>query len=112
MRVTAPVWGRRSACRSSTLGSMLGSDVQAAITTGYCHRPLGRGAAPNPLFNFYRTRDGRPRRVVGSAVPFTATPAAARGAAAELGEQTEEVLLEAGYGWEDIARLKELGVLG
>ena len=192
---------------------MLGSDVQAAITTGYCHRPLGRGAAPNPLFNFYRTRDGRwlhlimlqpdrhwtsfcraigredlvadarfasapirfqhcrdliaildpifasrtleewaaaldaegcywgkvqsveevtedpqaeatdafvavglpdgrPLRVVASPVRFTATPAAPRGAAPELGQHTEEVLLEAGYGWEDIARLKDLGVLG
>ena len=56
--------------------------------------------------------DGRPLRVVASPVRFTATPAAPRGAAPELGQHTEEVLLEAGYGWEDIARLKELGVLG
>src|SRR4029077_3222641 len=38
---------------------MLGSDIQAAITTGYCHTPGGRRAAPNPLFNFYRTKDAR-----------------------------------------------------
>jgi len=38
---------------------MLGSDLQAAVTTGYCHTPGGRRAAPNPLFNFYRTRDDR-----------------------------------------------------
>src|SRR5207245_579009 len=38
---------------------MLATDIQAAITTGYCHTPGGRRAAPNPLFNFYRTGDGR-----------------------------------------------------
>lgn len=31
-------------------------------------------------------------------------------AAPEFGEHTEEILLECGYGWEDIARLKEEGV--
>jgi crotonobetainyl-CoA:carnitine CoA-transferase CaiB-like acyl-CoA transferase len=192
---------------------MLGSDVQAAITTGYCHVPGGRGAAPNPLFNFYRTKDGRwlhlimlqpdrhwrtfcsaigraelvaderfatavarfvhcralieildpifasrtltewadvldrsecywgrvqvvaeviddaqaeavgafrtvelpdgrPLRIVASPHGFSATPATVAGAAPELGQHTEEVLLEAGYTWEDIARLKDTGVLG
>src|SRR3989442_10431922 len=38
---------------------MLASDIQAAITTRYCHTPGGRRAAPNPPFNFYPTRDGR-----------------------------------------------------
>src|SRR5204862_83759 len=38
---------------------MLATDIEAAITTGYCHTPGGRRAAPNPLFNFYRTSDGR-----------------------------------------------------
>jgi crotonobetainyl-CoA:carnitine CoA-transferase CaiB-like acyl-CoA transferase len=192
---------------------MLASDLQAAITTGYCHTPGGRSAAPNPLFNFYRTKDGRwlhlimlqpdrhwavfcramgrddliddarfveapvrfmhcreliaildplfasrtlaqwaeildragcywgkvqsveevtvdpqaeaieafapttlpdgrPLRIVKSPVRFTATPAEVQGPAPELGQHTEEVLLEAGYGWEDIARLKDAGVLG
>ena len=192
---------------------MLASDIQAAITTGYCHTPGGRRGAPNPLFNFYRTRDGRwlhlimlqpdrhwaafcgalgrddlrddarfadalvrfqhcreliaildptfasrtlaewaatldaadcywgrvqsveevvddpqaaalgafasttlpdgrPLRIVKSPMTFTATPAAVNAAAPELGQHTEEVLLEAGYGWDDIARLKDAGVLG
>ncbi len=192
---------------------MLASDIQAAITTGYCHTPGGRRAAPNPLFNFYRTRDGRwlhlvmlqpdrhwaafcraigrealrdderfataiirfqhcreliaildplfaertleewadvldendcywgrvqtvaevsedpqaealgafaktalpdgrPLRVVKSPVGFGGTPAAVRGPAPELGQHTEEVLLEAGYDWAEIARLKDVGVLG
>jgi crotonobetainyl-CoA:carnitine CoA-transferase CaiB-like acyl-CoA transferase len=192
---------------------MLASDIQAAITTGYCHAPGGRRAAPNPLFNFYRTRDdrwlhlimlqpdrhwrafcaavgrpdvaederfadalvrfqhareliaildplfatrtlaewgaildasgcfwgtvqsvadvvsdpqaeaigafaettlpdGRPLRIVKSPVRFEGTPTAVSGPAPELGQHTEEVLLEAGYGWDDIARLKESGALG
>jgi crotonobetainyl-CoA:carnitine CoA-transferase CaiB-like acyl-CoA transferase len=192
---------------------MLGSDIQAAITTGYCHTPLGRRAAPNPLFNFYRTKDdrwlhlimlqpdrhwarfceavglaecvgdprfqdaaarfqhcreliaildplfasrtlsewagvldradcywgrvqsiaeltedsqassidafvtvelpdGRPLRLVSSPIGFRGTPAAVRGPAPELGQHTEEILLEVGYSWEDIGRLKEGGVLG
>jgi len=192
---------------------MLASDVQVAITTGYCHMPGGRAAAPNPLFNFYRTMDnrwlhlvmlqpdrhwaafcralgrddlrvdarfatalirfqhcreliaildpifasrpldewarildaedcywgrvqtvaevaddpqaaalgtfadaalpdGRPLRVVRSPIGFGATPAAVQGPAPELGQHTEEVLLEAGYDWEQIARLKDAGALG
>jgi formyl-CoA transferase len=35
-----------------------------------------------------------------------------QGTAPELGQHTEEVLLEAGYGWDDIARLKDAGALG
>src|SRR5581483_7624750 len=192
---------------------MLGSDIQAAITTGYCHTPGGRRAAPNPLFNFYRTKDGRwlhlimlqpdrhwsafcaaidrpdlardprfadapsrfrhcreliaildplfaartlaawaealdragcywgtvqsvaevaedpqaaaieafatvalpdgrPLRLVKSPTAFSSTPAAVAGPAPELGQHTEEVLLDAGYGWDDIARLKDAGALG
>jgi crotonobetainyl-CoA:carnitine CoA-transferase CaiB-like acyl-CoA transferase len=192
---------------------MLASDVQAALTTGYCHTPGGRRAAPNPLFNFYHTKDGRwlhlimlqpdrhwerfcqamgredlrrdprfenaatrflncreliaildplfaertlaewaerldrtdcywgkvqsvaeviedpqaeavgafasialpdgkPLRILNSPVKFGATPATVTGTAPELGQHTEEVLLDAGYGWDDIARFKDAGVLG
>jgi crotonobetainyl-CoA:carnitine CoA-transferase CaiB-like acyl-CoA transferase len=208
--------GRGQEIRMSLFQSglwMLASDIQAAITTGYCHTPGGRRAAPNPLFNFYRTSDGRwlhlvmlqpdrhwrafcravgrddiaadprfagalvrfqhcrelialldpifaertlaewatildgadcywgrvqsvadvvddaqaaaigafaertlpdgrPLRIVKSPVVFTETPAAVQGTAPELGQHTEEVLLEAGYGWDDIARLKDAGALG
>jgi crotonobetainyl-CoA:carnitine CoA-transferase CaiB-like acyl-CoA transferase len=53
----------------------------------------------------------------GSALPMVATPVqfdGARGAptrAPEAGEHTEEVLLELGLGWDDIAALKERGVV-
>ncbi len=51
-------------------------------------------------------------RVVNSPVEFgNADPRAHRGAP-ELGQHTEEVALEAGLSWEEIARLKESGALG
>jgi crotonobetainyl-CoA:carnitine CoA-transferase CaiB-like acyl-CoA transferase len=192
---------------------MLGSDLQAAITTGYCHTPGGRRAAPNPLFNFYRTRDdrwihlimlqpdrhwpvfcraieredllhdsrfasavirfqhcreliaildpifaartladwaerldregcywgkvqtvaevaedpqvaaaggfhettladGRRLQVVASPMDFGSTPTAIRGPAPEHGQHTEEVLLEAGFTWDDIAKFRDARALG
>ena len=64
---------------------------------------------------YYETvphRSGRDIPIIKSPVEFTATPIEVRHAAPELGEHTEEVLLAHGYGWEDIARLREKGVFG
>lgn len=57
-------------------------------------------------------RTGQEIEVVRSPIEFSATPASVRHAAPELGEHTEEVLLEHGYTWEDIAALKEKGAIG
>jgi crotonobetainyl-CoA:carnitine CoA-transferase CaiB-like acyl-CoA transferase len=45
--------------------------------------------------------------VPGSPVRFSATPATPAGSAPELGQHTEEVLLELGYSWEEITHLAE-----
>jgi len=50
-------------------------------------------------------------RVVGSPYQLSETPAAPQGPPPELGQHTEEVLLEFGYSWEDLARLRETGVI-
>ena len=57
-------------------------------------------------------RSGDEIEVVRSPVDFGATPASVRYGAPELGEHTEEVLLEHGYSWDDIAHLKERGAIG
>ena len=49
--------------------------------------------------------------VPGSPVRFSDTPARAAADAPELGQHTEEVLLEVGYTWEQISELSESGVV-
>ena len=46
-------------------------------------------------------------RMVGFPWDFSRTPASVRREAPEFGQHTEEILLELGYSWEDISRLKE-----
>jgi crotonobetainyl-CoA:carnitine CoA-transferase CaiB-like acyl-CoA transferase len=48
---------------------------------------------------------------IASPVNLSETPAAMRRPAPEFSQHTEEVLLEMGYAWEDIARLKEQGII-
>ncbi|MGO9455025.1 MAG: CaiB/BaiF CoA transferase family protein [Candidatus Binataceae bacterium] len=51
-------------------------------------------------------------RVVNSPIEFGGVDPQPHRAAPELGQHTEEVALEAGLSWEDIARLKESGAIG
>ena len=46
-------------------------------------------------------------RLLNSPVQFTDTPAKITGVAPQLGAHTEEVLLAAGYTWEDLEKLKQ-----
>lgn len=50
-------------------------------------------------------------KVVSSPVKFRQDPGSVRTPAPELGQHNEEILLDLGYGWDDIARLKEQGVI-
>ena len=52
-----------------------------------------------------------PIQLVDTPVKFGEARVGARGPAPELGQHTEEVLLEAGYDWEDIEALRAGGVL-
>jgi crotonobetainyl-CoA:carnitine CoA-transferase CaiB-like acyl-CoA transferase len=49
--------------------------------------------------------------MVASPIKLSRTPATIRKRAPEFGEHTEEILLELGYGWDDIARFKQEGVI-
>ena len=57
-------------------------------------------------------RSGRNIEIVRSPVEFARAPHEVRSAAPELGEHTEEVLLERGFTWEEIGALREQGVFG
>jgi CoA:oxalate CoA-transferase len=48
-------------------------------------------------------------RAVGVPVTLSETPGGVQGPAPELGQHTEEVLLELGYSWDEIERLHDLG---
>jgi formyl-CoA transferase len=50
-------------------------------------------------------------RLLNSPVQFTGTPARIKHVAPQLGEHTEEVLLEYGYTWKDMEKFKEKGVI-
>jgi crotonobetainyl-CoA:carnitine CoA-transferase CaiB-like acyl-CoA transferase len=55
--------------------------------------------------------DGETARMVASPVDFSGTPWAPASTAPELGQHTEEILLELGYDWEKIGALKEHNVI-
>ncbi len=51
------------------------------------------------------------RKMVTTPVKFHQAPASLRHTAPETGQHAEEVLLELGYSWNDIAELKDEGVI-
>ncbi len=63
--------------------------------------------------NFFAEFDHplRKIRLVTTPVNFTQDPAVYKEPAPELGQHNEEILLGLGYSWEDIASLKEQGVI-
>jgi crotonobetainyl-CoA:carnitine CoA-transferase CaiB-like acyl-CoA transferase len=50
--------------------------------------------------------------MVNTGLQFSATPVGIRQLAPEFGQHTEEVLLDAGYSWEEIESLRTEGVIG
>jgi CoA:oxalate CoA-transferase len=73
------------------------------------------GVAEHPQFwaNGYLQEIDTPNlgrmRVPGPAIRMSATPTMVQGGGPELGQHTEEVLLAAGFTWEEIAALRECG---
>lgn len=56
--------------------------------------------------------DGRSFRLVAPPYQFDGVPGVPAGPAPELGQHTEEVLLEAGWEWDEISTLRDGGALG
>jgi crotonobetainyl-CoA:carnitine CoA-transferase CaiB-like acyl-CoA transferase len=77
------------------------------------HAPVRDHAAvvadPNVWANGYLAKNADGETIVASAVKFSDTPARTGEVAPELGQHTEEILLEAGFTWDDIAALSAAG---
>lgn len=71
------------------------SDPQAEAAGAFVDAPVPEGTA----------------RVLASPVDFSVTPWEVSAPSPELGQHTEEVLLELGYDWDGIIGLKEAGVI-
>ncbi|KUH70782.1 formyl-CoA transferase [Mycolicibacterium novocastrense] len=56
--------------------------------------------------------DGKPFRLVAPPYQFDGVPTTPVGPAPELGQHTEEILLDCGMDWDTIAGLRDQGVLG
>lgn len=66
---------------------------------------------PNRYFTYVDHPVWGKTKVVGFPWDFSETPASWRREAPELGQHTEEILLEVGYTWDDIVRFKDEAVI-
>lgn len=69
-------------------------------------------AKANGSFVSVPISSGETLEMVATPIDFGATPAHTHSGAPELGQHTEEVLLAYGYSWEEMAKLRERGVIG
>jgi formyl-CoA transferase len=67
---------------------------------------------PNGFFPVVTPQSGNPFNLVPAPMRFDDVPTVPRGAAPELGQHTEEILLETGLDWDEISQLRESGALG
>jgi crotonobetainyl-CoA:carnitine CoA-transferase CaiB-like acyl-CoA transferase len=85
------------------------------VIYGRVQTPVEVTADPQALANNFFPELEYPgagkKRLVATPVNFHQDPAAIRTPAPEVGQHTEEILLELGYNWDDIARLKDEKVI-
>jgi crotonobetainyl-CoA:carnitine CoA-transferase CaiB-like acyl-CoA transferase len=68
-------------------------------------------ALANEFFTEIEHPSGRRIKLIASPAKFSRTPAVIKATAPEIGQHTEEVLLEMGYSWDDLTRLKDKEVI-
>ncbi len=82
---------------------------------GQVQSPLEVTADPQALANNFFTDIHHPlgldMKLLNTPINFYQDPAAIKSPAPEIGQDTEAILLDLGYGWDDVARFKEQGVI-
>jgi crotonobetainyl-CoA:carnitine CoA-transferase CaiB-like acyl-CoA transferase len=86
--------------------------IYAARVQSYADLPDDPQVVANDYLVDIQREGGAPLRMVATPVQMSKTPGHIRGLAPELGQHTEELLLEAGYSWEDLEELRAEGVIG
>jgi len=85
------------------------------LVLGRIQTPLEVAGDPqaweNDFFSEMEYGPGIRFKIVNSPVKFSETPASIRTVAPELGQHTEEILLDLGYGWDEITDLKKDGTI-
>jgi crotonobetainyl-CoA:carnitine CoA-transferase CaiB-like acyl-CoA transferase len=88
---------------------------KADVPCGPVHDYAGVASEPQVIENQYITSLEHPSlgpvRVVNSPIRMSKMDVGAQHTAPELGEHTEAILLDIGYSWEDIEKLKDGGVI-
>jgi formyl-CoA transferase len=82
------------------------NDLRCAPVRGYAEVVADQGVWDNG----YLVRPDEDTIAVAPPVRFSETPAHVDAVAPELGQHTEEILLELGYDWDEIIRLKDTGI--
>jgi crotonobetainyl-CoA:carnitine CoA-transferase CaiB-like acyl-CoA transferase len=89
------------------------ADLLATPVNDYADLASDPQVVENGYISVIERGDGEPPlRMVGPPVILSKTPAKLRHLAPEFGQHTEEVLLEAGYDWQEIAELRSAGAIG
>lgn len=99
---TLPEWRR-------VLAGFSGVWSAAATFAEVCENPQ---VTDNGYLPTVAGTDGRAFQVVAPPYQFDATPGTPAGPAPELGQHTEEVLLDSGLSWDEISALRDDGALG
>jgi crotonobetainyl-CoA:carnitine CoA-transferase CaiB-like acyl-CoA transferase len=101
----------RTRPRAEWLARFAAAGLLAAPVQDYAELVRDPQVAANGYLAEIPAGAGRTVRAVGNPARYGASPVTPPGLAPELGQHTEEVLLELGYTWDDLTALRESGAL-